>query len=147
MPSRPSASASAGRSIAESGRTIVSHQIDGWQDFPLGDWCRQTLGRPAVLGNDSDLAGLGEARFGAGRGHRIVFYSNVGSGIGGSLVVDGELYRGGRGVASEIGHLRPGLECSRTHRRSSRSPAAGRLPRRCRGGRATRSWPEGTRRP
>ena len=98
---------------ADAGRTITSHQVDGWRDFPLADWCRRTLGTPAVLSNDSDLAGLGEARFGAGRGHRVVFYSNVGSGIGGALVVDGQLYRGGGGVASEIGHLRPGLQSDR----------------------------------
>lgn len=99
---------------ADAGRTILSHQVDGWEDFPLADWCRRTLGRPAVLGNDSDLAGLGEARFGAGKGHRVVFYSNVGSGIGGALVIDGQLYRGGSGgVASEIGHLRPGLLADR----------------------------------
>jgi glucokinase len=61
------------------------------------------------LANDSDSAGLAEARFGAGKGHRVVFYNNVGSGIGGSLVIDGQLYRGGAGVASEVGHLRPGL--------------------------------------
>jgi len=96
---------------AAAGRTIRSHQVDGWADFPLVDWCRQTLGLPAVLGNDSDLAGLVEARFGAGANQRVVFYTNVGSGIGGALVIDGELYGGGSGVASEIGHLRPGLSC------------------------------------
>ena len=95
---------------AAAGRTIRSFQIEGWDDFPLADWCRQNLGLPTVIGNDSDLAGLGEARFGAGRDGRIVFYSNVGSGVGGALVIDGELYHGGRGVASEVGHLRPGPE-------------------------------------
>jgi glucokinase len=96
---------------AEAGRTILSHHVEGWNDFPLAEWCRQALGRPAVVGNDSDLAGLGEARFGAGRGKRIVFYSNAGTGIGGALVIDGRLYRGSAGVASELGHLRPGLQC------------------------------------
>ncbi|NUQ66356.1 MAG: ROK family protein, partial [Pirellulales bacterium] len=95
-----------------SGRTIKSHQVEGWDDFPLTDWCRRTLGLPAALGNDSDMAGLAEARFGAGQGQRIVFYTNVGSGIGGALVIDGEVYPGHRGVASEIGHLRPGLDCA-----------------------------------
>lgn len=98
---------------AEAGRTIISHQVEGWKDFPLAQWCRQTLGLPTVIGNDADLAGLGEARFGAGQGHRVVFYSNVGSGIGGALVVDGQRYRGSGGVASEIGHLRPGLQSER----------------------------------
>lgn len=96
---------------AARGRTIVSHQVAGWEDFPLADWCRQTLGVPVLVANDSDSAGVAEACFGAGKGHRVVFYTNVGSGIGGALVVDGRLYSGSAGVASEIGHLRPGLEC------------------------------------
>ncbi|MFV2068384.1 MAG: ROK family protein [Pirellulales bacterium] len=94
---------------AAGGRVIKSFQIDGWDGYPLCDWCRNILGLPAVLENDSNLAGLGEARFGAGRHSRIVFYSNVGSGIGGALVIDGALYVGGAGAAvAEVGHLRPG---------------------------------------
>jgi len=96
-----------------SGHTITSHQVEGWNGFGMIGWCQQELNRPAVLGNDSDLAGLGEARFGAGRGQKIVFYSNVGSGIGGALVVEGQLYGGSRGIASELGHLRPGPQCTR----------------------------------
>lgn len=96
---------------AATGRTIKSHQVDGWDDFPLADWCREHFGLPAVLGNDSDLAGLGEARFGAGRNGRVVFYSNIGSGIGGALVIEGKLFSGSGGVASELGHLRPGPNC------------------------------------
>jgi glucokinase len=95
----------------DSGRTVTSHQIEGWTDFPLAEWCVQTLGLPTLLANDSDSAGLAEARFGAGRGQRVVFYSNVGSGIGGALVIDGQLYQGSGGIASELGHLRPGPEC------------------------------------
>lgn len=100
---------------SNAGRTIISHQVDGWKDFPLVDWCRKTFDLPAALGNDSDMAGLAEARFGAGQGGRIVFYTNVGSGIGGALVIDGEVYPGSQGVASEIGHLRPGLDCTGSH--------------------------------
>ena len=92
------------------GRTVTSHQVAGWDDFPLVDWCRKTFGLPAALCNDSDSAGLAEALFGAGKGSRIVFYNNVGSGIGGACVIDGRLYLGCRGVASELGHLRPGPE-------------------------------------
>lgn len=96
---------------AARGRTLISHQVEGWSEFPLADWSRDVLGLPSLVANDSDSAGVAEARFGAGRGHRIVFYSNVGSGIGGALVIDGQLYTGSGGVASEIGHLRPGLDC------------------------------------
>jgi glucokinase len=64
------------------------------------------LGWPAVLGNDADVAGLAEALFGAGKGLSPIFYITIGSGIGGGLIVGGEVYRGcGRGAA-EIGHLR-----------------------------------------
>ena len=98
---------------AAAGRTIKSHQIPGWDNFPLVDWCRQTLALPAALCNDADAAGLAEARFGAGRGQRVVFYVTVGSGIGGALVIDGRVYGGSSGVAAELGHLRPGLQADR----------------------------------
>jgi glucokinase len=98
---------------AAKGHTIHSHQIDGWDDFPLADWTQHTFSLPAIIGNDSDTAGMAEARFGGGRGRRIVFYFNVGSGIGGALVLDGQTHPGATGVASELGHLRPGLSCER----------------------------------
>ena len=98
---------------AAEGRVIASHQITGWDDVPLVDWCQQTFGLPTVLGNDCDVATLAEARFGAGRGRRIVFFVTVGTGIGGGLVVDGELYGSGRPAVAEIGQLRPGLDADR----------------------------------
>jgi glucokinase len=94
---------------------ITSHQISGWNDFPLPTWLIETLQLPAVLGNDADVAGLAEALFGAGQGLSPVFYITVGSGIGGGLIINGAIHRGvGRGAA-EIGHLRivdrrPGME-------------------------------------
>ena len=100
---------------ATEGRTITSHQVEGWTDFPLAAWGRETFGLPAALSNDGDAAGLAEALFGAGRGKRIVFYITVGSGIGGALVIDGRVYGGGQGIASEVGHLRPGLDAVDPH--------------------------------
>jgi glucokinase len=85
---------------------IKSHQIEGWDNFPLADWISELLGWPAVLGNDADVAGLAEALFGAGKGLSPIFYITIGSGIGGGLIINGEIYRGcGRGAA-EIGYLR-----------------------------------------
>ena len=95
------------------GRTIKSHQVSGWEDFPLVAWARETLKRPVAIGNDADLAGLAEARFGAGRGRNPVFYITVGTGVGGGLIIDGQVYRGGGLGAAEIGHLRPGLHADR----------------------------------
>jgi glucokinase len=95
------------------GIATKSHQIAGWDGFPLVDWCRDTLGRPAVIGNDCDVAALAEARLGAGQGAGSVFYVTIGTGIGGGLVLGGKLHGRGRPAASEIGHLRPGLLADR----------------------------------
>jgi glucokinase len=85
---------------------IKSHQIAGWDNFPLASWIGDFLHLPAFLFNDSDAAGLAEAVCGAGKGLSPVYYMNIGSGIGGGFVVDGKVYRGtGRGAA-ETGHLR-----------------------------------------
>ena len=85
---------------------IKSHQIAGWDGFPLAAWISDLLQVPAVLCNDADVAGLGEALFGAGKGLSPIFYITLGSGVGGGLIIDGKIYRGcGRGAA-EIGHLR-----------------------------------------
>src|SRR5216683_31348 len=84
---------------------IKSHQIEGWDNFRLADWVSDLLDLPAVLGNDADVAGLAEALFGAGKGRSPIFYVTLGSGIGGGLIINGEIYRGcGRGAA-EIGHV------------------------------------------
>src|SRR5579883_3208464 len=95
-----------GGPVDDATRTIIkSHQIAGWDNFPLADWITEITGWPAVLGNDADVAGLAEALFGAGKGLSPIFYITIGSGIGGGLIINGEIYRGcGRGAA-EVGHL------------------------------------------
>jgi glucokinase len=96
-----------GGPVDDTTRTVIkSHQIEGWEDFPLADWIADRLGWPAVLGNDADVAGLAEARFGAGKGLTPIFYITIGSGIGGGLIVAGDIYRGVGKGAAEIGHLR-----------------------------------------
>lgn len=95
-----------GGPVDDATRSVIkSHQIEGWDGFPLADWLGNAVGLPAILGNDADVAGLAEALFGAGQGASPVFYITIGSGIGGGLIVDGAIQRGtGRGAA-EIGHL------------------------------------------
>ncbi len=95
-----------GGPVDDATRTVIkSHQIAGWDGFPLAEWISDMTGLPAVLGNDADVAGLAETLFGAGAGLTPIFYVTIGSGIGGGLVINGEIYRGtGRGAA-EIGHL------------------------------------------
>lgn len=88
------------------GVVVLSHQIKGWEGFPLRDWAREIFGPvPVAVENDADTAALGEARFGAGVGASPLLYLTVGSGIGGGLIIKGKIYRGAGAGAVEIGHL------------------------------------------
>src|SRR3712207_4620036 len=60
---------------------------------------------PVVVENDANAAAWAEARFGAGRGQQYLVVLTVGTGLGGGLVTDGELYRGRQGIAAEFGHV------------------------------------------
>jgi glucokinase len=82
----------------------------GFADRPLRDDLAGRLGRPVTLENDANAAALAEHLLGAGAGARSLVLLTLGTGIGGGIVVDGELVRGGRGAAAELGHLpiRPG---------------------------------------
>lgn len=93
-------------------RTVAtSFHVEGWTDFPLGEWiANQFGGLFTTIENDTNAAALAEATTGAGRGSRVVFYSNCGSGIGGGLVIDGQIYHGGGITEMELGHLRIGPE-------------------------------------
>ena len=84
---------------------IKSHHIEGWTGFPLAKWLTELIGLPTVICNDADVACLAESLHGAGKGLSPVFYITVGTGIGGGLVIDGEIYRGVGKGACEIGHL------------------------------------------
>ncbi len=88
------------------GRIACSHQIAGWHDFQLGEWLHEQSGLPVSVDNDANVAALGEARHGAGRGFNPVFWINLGSGVGGGLVLDGRIYHGASPGEAEIGHVR-----------------------------------------
>jgi glucokinase len=102
----------------------TSHQVAGWDNFPLAEWTRQELGIPTKLGNDCDVAALAEACFGAGRDAQSVFYVTVGTGIGGGLVFGRKIHGTDRPASAEIGHLRPGLDAE-TSKQTVESLAAG----------------------
>ena len=72
-------------------KTLDQLILKDWAGKPLVKTLEKTLKAPVVLENDADLAGLGEAVYGAGRGKHIVAYLTVGSGVGGVRVVDGQI--------------------------------------------------------
>lgn len=87
-----------------SGRVLTSHQVEGWKDLELKGWFENRFHLPAVIANDSNAAGWAEFCCGAGRGTRTFCYMNIGSGIGGALVINGHLHDGQGFGAGEIGH-------------------------------------------
>ena len=78
---------------------------DQWKDVPISALIEQHLGLPVKIGNDANLAALGEFRFGAGRAVRHLVMVTLGTGIGGGIIVDGKLLDGADGGAGEIGHM------------------------------------------
>jgi glucokinase len=87
-------------------RVARSHQVEGWSGFDLNAWLSELARCPVVADNDTNMAALGEARLGAGRGSERVFYVTLGSGVGGGLVIGGKVFHGAAPGESEIGHLR-----------------------------------------
>lgn len=90
---------------SSTGKVIASHQVEGWDGLELKRWFEEKFGLPTVVANDANAAGWAEYCCGVGRGTRNFFYMNIGSGIGGALIIDGRLYDGQSFGAGEIGHI------------------------------------------
>jgi len=86
------------------GTALVSHQVGGWNGFPLKEHFEKRFAMPVYVGNDANVAGWGEYKRGAGQGAQTFCYMNIGSGIGGAFVINGALYDGQGLGAAEIGH-------------------------------------------
>jgi glucokinase len=75
------------------------------RDFPIRDHMQKRLRIPVFVDNDANVAALAEHRFGAAKGARDAVMLTVGTGIGGGVIIDGDVYRGATGAASEPGHM------------------------------------------
>jgi len=78
--------------------------IKEWRDFPITTKLTEHFGIPSYLDNDGNLAGLGEWKYGAGRGHHNVLYLTISTGVGGGVIIDDRLLDGYHGLAAELGH-------------------------------------------
>ena len=85
--------------------TVVFAPNLAWRDEPLRRNLEKRCGLAVVVENDANAAAWAEARFGAGRGQQYLVVLTVGTGLGGGLVIGGELYRGRLGIAAEFGHV------------------------------------------
>ncbi|MBN1176507.1 MAG: ROK family protein [Dehalococcoidales bacterium] len=92
----------------DSGRGVVvtpSPNMKGWANTPLADIVREKFNVATFIVNDASAAALGEHRSGAGRGVKSLVLFTLGTGIGGGIITNNELYLGAIGAAAEIGHM------------------------------------------
>lgn len=90
----------------KSGKVIgESPNIKGWHGMLVGDMLHDRLNLPVHVDNDVNNVALAEHRFGAGIGYNSVVCVALGTGVGGGLIIDGKLWRGGNHSAGEIGHI------------------------------------------
>jgi glucokinase len=85
--------------------TVINTPNLGWRNFPLRDLMSNALKLPCTLDNDANCATYGEWWLGAGRGTQTLVGLTLGTGIGGGIVLNGEIYHGCSDVAGEIGHM------------------------------------------
>ena len=100
--------------IDESQSTIYYAPNIAWRNEPIRANIQARTGLAVVVENDANAAGWAEYRFGAGRLFRHMTMLTVGTGVGGAVIADGHLFRGGFGVGAELGHITVepgGLEC------------------------------------
>jgi glucokinase len=88
-------------------RGVVANppNLPGWSEVRLLEHIQGALGLPTALENDANAAALGEYVYGAGRDAQSLFYMTVSTGIGGGIVLNGQIWHGVNGVAGEVGHM------------------------------------------
>jgi glucokinase len=99
----------------QAGMLLDPPNLPGLHHTPLRDALGERLEMPVALEHDAKASALGEYHYGAGRGERSMVYVVLGTGVGGAIVADGQLYRGTSNSAGEIGHItldRQGDLCS-----------------------------------
>lgn len=81
----------------------IAINLDDWIDIPVATLLQSRTGLPTVVGNDGNCAGLGETWLGAGRNYRNSVLLTLGTGVGGAVFINGELFTGHGGSAGELG--------------------------------------------
>jgi glucokinase len=81
----------------------IAINLPEWYDVPLAEWLETKTGKPTVIANDANCAGVGEAWLGAGRNFQNFILLTLGTGVGGAIILDGKLFIGHQGAAGELG--------------------------------------------
>jgi glucokinase len=89
----------------KAGIVFKAPNLIGWTNIHLKEELEERLSCTVHLGNDANVAALGEWKFGAGKGSDHIVYLTIGTGIGGGVIIDNQLLLGARGLAAELGHI------------------------------------------
>ena len=87
-----------------SGTVLYANNLD-WVNVPVAAWLEEDTGLPVAVGNDANAAALGEALYGCAKGAHSAVILTLGTGVGGGVVLNGKLWTGFNGAASELGHI------------------------------------------
>lgn len=87
------------------GVILAAPNLPEWRGVPIPAMIQEEIGAPAYLGNDANLAAVGEWRYGVGQGHHNLVYLTVSTGIGGGVISDDHLLVGHKGLGGELGHV------------------------------------------
>lgn len=85
---------------------LATPNISNWNGVNLVNELTEILHKKVVLENDANAAAWGEFKFGAGRGRNDLMMLTLGTGVGGGLILDGNVFRGAFGIGAELGHMR-----------------------------------------
>jgi len=94
-----------GNVLSAKNMVLFSPNLHAIEGIPLKDEIEPRIGLPLTVENDNNAAAWGEFRYGAGSGAEHFVYVGLGTGIGGGIVIHGELLRGAQGSAGELGHV------------------------------------------
>jgi glucokinase len=87
------------------GIVLYAPNVQGWKNIDLKKHLSSCFNTPVIVGNDANLAAIGEWKYGAGKGHHHLVYLTISTGIGGGVIVNDQLLLGVRGMAGELGHV------------------------------------------
>jgi glucokinase len=99
----------------QKGTIITSPNLKNWKNIPIVEMLKKACNIPVYMDNDANLAAIAEHWLGAGKGFDNLIMLTLGTGIGGGIIINGQIYRGSHGTAGEIGHMtiiEKGAQCA-----------------------------------
>ena len=90
--------------IEETGTIVFAPNVPGWTDLPLKSLLEQRLDLPVMIENDANAAAIGEHWVGGGAGYKHLVCITLGTGVGGAIIINNQVWRGANGAGGEVGH-------------------------------------------